>query len=188
MTHTLDRMVNVDEDVYVVDPDPTWAEKFLWERARIVAALSDADAHIEHIGSTAVPKLCAKPIIDMMLGSDVYPPATQLIATIIALGYENLGEAGVPGRLYLRYRGADSYNLHVVLYLGTHWRSNIQLRDYLSQSATARARYAAAKYDALRTGATRLMAYSAAKASVVDELLREAAMRSNTSLERTRES
>jgi GrpB-like predicted nucleotidyltransferase (UPF0157 family) len=180
-------VVNVDEDVHVVDPDPAWAAKFLCERTRIVAVLGDLDPHLEHIGSTAIPGLPAKPIVDMMLGTELYPPTARLIEAISALGYENVGEAGVPGRIYFRCRGATSYNLHVVSYLGTHWQSNIKLRDYLARSAAARARYTAAKLEAVRMGATRLIAYSEAKAGIVNELLKEAAMRSNNSLERTRE-
>jgi GrpB-like predicted nucleotidyltransferase (UPF0157 family) len=165
----------IDEDVHVVDPDPTWPAKFVHERARIAAALGDSAAHLEHIGSTAVPGLAAKPVVDMMLGVAAYPPPVPLIETITALGYENVGEAGVPGRLYFRRRDTTSYNLHVVSYLGTHWRNNLQLRDYLAKSAVARARYAAVKIEAVRAGATRLIAYSEAKEGVVSELLAEAA-------------
>ena len=49
-----------------------------------------------------------------MLGSSDWPPPNALIAGVCALGYENLGEAGVPKRVYLRLRGAQNFNAHIV--------------------------------------------------------------------------
>ena len=60
---------------------------------------------IQHIGSTAVPGLVSKPVIDLMLGSSHWPPPNALIRGVCDLGYENLGEAGIAKRVYLRFRG-----------------------------------------------------------------------------------
>ncbi len=73
------------------------------------------------------PGLIAKPIIDLMLGVDRFPPSAELQTAIERLGYEPLGEAGVPGRLYFRRRGAQHDNLHVVLKGGAHWTNNLAL-------------------------------------------------------------
>jgi GrpB-like predicted nucleotidyltransferase (UPF0157 family) len=178
-------MIDIDEHVQVVEADPSWAKAFATERARLVPSLQQYDGRFEHIGSTAVPGLIAKPTIDMMLGVTEYPPSAELLSVLTGLGYELLGEAGVPGRIYLRLRGSRDYNLHVVQHAGDHWRRNIQFRDYLSQSKPARDRYAAAKRQAIDAGATRLLTYSSAKESIISELIREAAMRSNKLLERT---
>lgn len=94
--------------------------------------------------------------------------------SITQFGYENLGEAALPGRLYFRLRGEHSINLHVVLKGDGHWRNNLALRDYLRASSSARERYARAKAAAVAAGATGLLAYSAAKADVVLGLLQEA--------------
>jgi GrpB-like predicted nucleotidyltransferase (UPF0157 family) len=170
----LPSMAQVDEDVALVAHDPQWPADFERERARIIAVFELPAQTIEHIGSTAVPGLIAKPVIDMMLGVPQMPPAPNLVSRLEILGYENLGEAGVPGRTYLRLRGDRNFNLHIVERGGAHWVNNLALRDLLLRDPAARERYAAAKRAALDAGATRLLAYSAAKNSAVAELLASA--------------
>jgi len=162
----------LDEAVTIVEPGIAWPAQAAAERARILAALPGE--RLEHIGSTAVPGLPAKPVIDLMLGLAAYPPDAALVDAIAALGYRNLGEAGVPGRLYFVMRGAIDVNLHAVEHAGAHWSNNLALREHLRRSADARRRYAAAKEQALAGGAGTLIAYSAAKAATIAALLQEA--------------
>jgi GrpB-like predicted nucleotidyltransferase (UPF0157 family) len=167
-------MLSIDEPVHVVDYDVDWPVSFEAECERLRVALRSA-GQIEHIGSTAVPGLPSKPIIDIMLGVQIYPPSDGLVKTVAALGYESLGEAGVPERRYFRRRGAkENFNLHVVRHGGNQWTSNLALREYLRSSAEARAKYVAVKRSALALGATNLLAYSAAKSQVLAELLQKA--------------
>ncbi len=86
-----------------------------------------------------------------------------MISRLEILGYENLGEAGIPGRIYLRLRGDRSFNLHIVERGGAQWTNNLALRDLLRRDAAARERYAAGKQAALTSAGNRLLAYSAAK-------------------------
>lgn len=167
-------MSSLDEPVTLCPYQAAWPASFTREQGRLAAALALTPMVIEHIGSTAVPGLLAKPTIDLMLGLPDYPPPTKLLAALAALGYESLGEAGVPERHYLRLRSSLSANLHLVLYNGTHWRNNLALRDYLRATPTACLRYAQAKQAALVSGATWLLSYSAAKGVVVSDLLHQA--------------
>lgn len=180
-------MTTVDESIHVVEPDIRWPQLFATEQGRLADALRFSRDRIEHIGSTAVPGLAAEPIIDIMIGIEMFPPEPASVDGIVALGYECLGEAGVPGRIYFRRRGVDDFNVHLVEYAGAIWQNNIHLREYLAASPEAKARYSAVKRQAVQNGATQLLAYSAAKSSIVEELLREAAQQSDTSLERSRE-
>lgn len=165
---------DLDEDVKIVAYDPTWPSAFDGERRRLADTLSlPADA-IEHIGSTAVPGLAAKPVIDMMLGVDDLGHTRDMLSRLQILGYENMGEAGVPGRLYLRARGTRDFNLHVVVRGGEHWQGNLALRELLRRDEPARQRYADAKNQAVVAGATKLLAYSAAKQAVLSDLLARA--------------
>jgi GrpB-like predicted nucleotidyltransferase (UPF0157 family) len=161
----------LDEDVTLVPHDPARAEQFDAERSRLARTFALPADSIEHIGSTAVPGLVAKPVVDVMLGVAALPPHRDLLSRLEILGYENLGEAGVPGRVYLRLRGERNYNLHIVGRGGEHWTNNLALRDHLRRDAAARARYGAAKQAALAAGGARLLGYSAAKHSAVAELL-----------------
>jgi GrpB-like predicted nucleotidyltransferase (UPF0157 family) len=165
----------VDESVHLTDYNPDWPSVFAAEHDRLAAALTLHPEQIAHIGSTAVPGLLSKPIVDIMLGVTAYPPAEHFIGAIVRLGYEALGEAGVRGRLYFRRRNAGSFNVHVVELNGEHWRANLALRDYLRANEDARERYRAVKHAAIRSGATQLLAYSQAKGSVLTELISEAA-------------
>jgi GrpB-like predicted nucleotidyltransferase (UPF0157 family) len=167
-------MQSIDEPVHVVEYNSIWPEFFAAEQARISSALAVPLQRLEHIGSTAVPELPAKPIVDVMLGSDKWPPAASIDEAITGLGYESLGEAGVPERLYFRLRGSNSINLHVVRFGGRHWTSNLALRAYLRNHESARIRYAQAKRAAISSGAATLLAYSAAKSATVASLLEEA--------------
>lgn len=164
----------IDELVHVVPYDRKWPEHFLHERARICEALDVLSERLVHIGSTAVEGLAAKPIVDMMLGVPVYPPPSQLAHELSVLGYESLGEAGIAGRLYFRCRGVSAFNVHLVQLGGQLWICNLALRDYLRVNADARTRYAVAKFAAMDSGATQLLAYSQAKADVLQDLVEEA--------------
>jgi GrpB-like predicted nucleotidyltransferase (UPF0157 family) len=163
----------LDEPVELVAYDEAWPEVYDQERFRIALAFGvlPKSGLIQHIGSTAVPGLVGKPIIDLMIGSGQWPAPEALVRGICALGYVNLGEAGVPKRIYLRYRGKRNFNVHVVRRGGTHWTNNIALRDYLRGNAAARESYAAAKVAALNIGRGRLLGYSEAKSSVITELI-----------------
>jgi GrpB-like predicted nucleotidyltransferase (UPF0157 family) len=164
----------LDESVHLEPYDPAWEQAFYSERERLWKGLGLALATIEHIGSTAVPGLLAKPIVDIMIGVTQFPPSAAWREALIALGYEALGEAGVPGRLYFRHRNRVSHNVHVVEHCGTHWISNLALRDYLRSSSEAAGRYESAKRAAIAAGATTLLTYSEAKGVVVRELVRRA--------------
>jgi GrpB-like predicted nucleotidyltransferase (UPF0157 family) len=170
------RAVNLDEPVEITENAPHLAGRFRGERERLRLGLATATLEFEHIGSTAVRGLPGKPIVDLMLGA---PPAAwealpELRARIVALGYEDLGDAGVPGRIYFRRRTLRAFNLALVALDGPLWRDNLTLRDYLRAHPVDAATYAEAKRAALAGGATRLLAYSTAKAPALAALVDKA--------------
>jgi len=171
-------MRELDEPVHVVGHRAEWATQGSTEAGRVAQALGLPAADIEHIGSTAVVGLVAKPTVDLMLGVVEYP-APSLQSALVELGYEALGEAGIPGRHYFRLRGSASFNVQLVLKGGSHWQHNLALREYLRRCPSARQRYAEAKQAALASGAKTLLSYSAAKAAVVAALLQEALVGNN---------
>lgn len=167
--------MEVDEPVHLAGYDPAWPQAFESERRRLSAALGITIDAIAHIGSTAVPGVVCKPIVDIMIGVAPFPPPEPWSRALTGAGYEALGDAGVRGRLYFRRRVGGDFNVHVVERDGEIWCRNLLLRQHLRRSAEAGARYASAKETAIASGATRLLAYSAAKAAAVEELLRRAA-------------
>lgn len=162
---------DIDETVEIKACDPAWPELFAKERKRLADTLSLPVEAIEHIGSTAVPGLDSKPVIDMMLGTSGFPPPAELLSRLTILGYENLGEAGVAGRIYLRLREGVAFNLHVLPRDGELWANNLAIRGLLRCDPDARARYSAEKKKAIHEAGNRLLAYSAAKSPALAELL-----------------
>ena len=155
---------------HVVPYDPSWPARFAEERTTLARVLAPWLAGpIEHIGSTAVPGLLAKPIVDLMVGLPELSPSIRLP------DYEACGEAGVPGRLYFRKRGnAAAFNAQVVIKDGPLWRDALVFRDYLRAYPDEAARYAGAKRSAIESGANLLHAYSSRKAPLLLEILERA--------------
>lgn len=167
----------LDEDIQLCAYDPNWPTQFALEAQRIRPVLPP-DAAVEHIGSTSVPgppakPMLAKPIIDILIG--LRPDSTAAVRTKLAsVGYEDMGEAGVPGRLYFRRRTGPPFNVHVTSYGGPIWRANLALRDYLLAHPEAVVEYTEAKRTALDDGCNTLLRYSDHKSATVRQLLNRA--------------
>lgn len=164
-----------DEPVEITDYDPHYEGRFRAERDRLRIGLATASLKFEHIGSTAVPGLAGRPIVDLMLGA---PPASwaaldELRARVVALGYEDLGDAGVPGRICFRRRTKlRDFEVVLVEEGGAHWRENVAVRDYLRAHPAEAAAYGDAKRAAVAGGARTLLAYVEQKGSALAALLK----------------
>jgi GrpB-like predicted nucleotidyltransferase (UPF0157 family) len=162
----------LDEPITVRAADPMWPTWFQREAALLRNTLpGDLAPEIEHIGSTSVPGLDAKPVVDLMVGLNEPKRIAEVVGRLEQLGYESLGEAGVPGRWFLRKRNnPQHYNIAVVAYDGERWRLNLAFRDFLRTDAKAARNYALAKWCAVRDGADTLLAYSEAKQTIVEAI------------------
>src|SRR5262245_290135 len=118
--------------VRVVPYQPEWAQAFLDERARLADALSQLPCEIEHIGSTAVPGLSAKPILDIAVGLALGAAPEPAMSAICGLGYEYRGDAGEDGGHVLVRESEPlvrTHHVHVVDLNGLQWQSYLLLRD-----------------------------------------------------------
>ena len=164
----------IDEPIHLQKHDPLWRKRFVQEQERIKETLHIGPTVIQHIGSTAIPSIYTKPIIDIMIGTERFPPSQNLSDGLVSLGYDSLGEAGVPRRLYFRYRGLQLFNVHVVEREGQHWKSNLAFRDYLRAYPSVAKRYERVKLKAVQAGVSSLLLYSDAKSAIIKELLSQA--------------
>ncbi|HET7135145.1 MAG TPA: GrpB family protein [Casimicrobiaceae bacterium] len=138
--------------IVIAEYDPAWAERFGAERDAIVAACGDALVAVEHVGSTSVPGLAAKPIIDIMPGLRSLDDAPPLIAPLATLGYEYAPEAelpsevdgGMPERRYFRkdVDGVRAFHMHMVEVGSEFWERHLLFRDYLRVHPDAALAYA----------------------------------------------
>jgi GrpB-like predicted nucleotidyltransferase (UPF0157 family) len=118
--------------VIVLDYDPNWPGLFHSLRKRIADALGDMAAAIEHVGSTAVPDLAAKPIIDIdvLLASETMLPAA--IERLASLGYIHRGNLGIPEReAFFAAANDPPHHLYVCPPCSAEFRRHIAFRDYL---------------------------------------------------------
>ena len=166
-------MKELDEPIHLCSYDEQWPKLYTLEAQRMAEELP-ADVVIEHIGSTAVPGLLAKPIIDMMIGMEPHHNHQRVRSVLVTIGYEDMGEAGVPGRVYFRRRATAAFNAALVVHGGSLWVANLALRDFLRENPDAAREYADSKRSALESGIRTLLAYSEYKSAVVTGLIRRA--------------
>ncbi len=167
-------IAEIDEPIRVVEYDPRWVEWYAVDSKELAQVLGARLREMQHFGSTSVPGIAAKPIIDILVAPAQWPLTARDRETIEALSYEHLGEAGVAGREYFRRRSAHDTNIAVVEWRGTLWRDNLLFRDFLRAHADAAAEYARLKSEAWENGARTLIAYSERKAHQVAALLQAA--------------
>jgi len=161
----------VQEDVVVVDYDPCWPGAFERERERILAALPGAFVGIEHIGSTAVPGLPAKPIIDMLAGVDGLARVGSMIEPMRALGYaaSTTFSNDITDHLwFMRWiEGRRTHQFHVVLHGDEQWVQRLRFRDALRSDVRVAREYANLKATLAAQFRADRRAYTAGKAAFV---------------------
>ena len=138
--------------IEIVDYDPLWPEKFAEERERLVGAIGHwLRGAIEHVGSTAVPGLRAKPVIDIMAGVESLPASREAIAVVGRMGYQYWPyKSDVMHWFCKPSNELRTHHLHLVPVDSPLWRERLAFRDRLRVDASASADYAALK-DALAT-------------------------------------
>ena len=121
-------------NVALVSHNEEWHRSFEAEKERLRRAIGDVSIPIEHIGSTAICGLAAKPILDIMIGTPEFETELQFRENIESLGYEYKGENGIPQRHYFGKGNPRTVHLNIVRYGGEMWLSHIAFRDRLNQN------------------------------------------------------
>jgi GrpB-like predicted nucleotidyltransferase (UPF0157 family) len=155
--------------IYVVPYDPTWVAKFEEERALLELLLAPwRRGPIEHVGSTAVPGLCAKPIIDVMVGVASLAESHIAKTALRDVGYQ-----------YAEYKTdvmhwfckpsfeTRTHHLHLVPYGSPLWHDRLRFRDLLRTDSTLAERYATLKLDLARRFELDREAYTEAKSPFI---------------------
>ena len=117
---------NITEEVALVPYDPAWPQMFEAERKNIEAALGDRVIEIHHIGSTAIPGLAAKPVIDIMIAVRQLEDAIECIGPLGDLGYAFIDHPQNTDRRFFRKGVPRTHHVHIVA------QGNAELRDHLA--------------------------------------------------------
>jgi GrpB-like predicted nucleotidyltransferase (UPF0157 family) len=118
-----------------------WHELFAEERKRILTAIGDQSFRIEHIGSTSICGITAKPILDIMIGTPEFEAELPYVGALEAISYECKGENGVPERHFFGKGAPRTVHLNVVRFGGKFWLSHIAFRDYIKINRDAAHEY-----------------------------------------------
>ena len=120
--------------IYMVSHDPKWRQLFQQEAEQLTAVLGSSVAAVHHIGSTAIPTIYAKPVLDLLLVVQDLAALDEKQPRMEALGYEALGEFGIPGRRYFRrdnLSGERTHQVHVFENDSPQIKRHLAFRDYL---------------------------------------------------------
>ncbi|UNO50799.1 GrpB family protein [Alicyclobacillus acidoterrestris] len=158
------------------DYTPTWRSRFEREQKVLAEALGDVALDIQHVGSTSVPGLCAKPIIDIIVGVRSLKQFSVCdIRTLEQLGYVFRGDAGIAGRLFFR-KGVPraQFHLSVVAKDGEQWTKHVLFRDYLRHHESDAKAYASLKMTLASQYSHDRTTYTSRKGPLIAAILRKA--------------
>lgn len=165
----------IAEAVELRPHDPAWPAMFLAERQRLLSTLSGVFVDVQHIGSTAVGGLAAKPIIDLLAGVDSMTRARSLGEPLRRLGYttsEAFNASLADRQWFMRWaHGKRTHHLHVVVDGSPAWLERIAFRDALRDDPALAARYTALKQALARAHRQDRERYTAAKSDFIRAVL-----------------
>lgn len=161
--------------VKIVDFCDEWVNYFLLERKGLKSALKDNIIDIQHVGSTSIPNMPAKPIIDIGIAVNNFEEAKLIIKPVENLGYEYRGENGIPRRHFFVKRSSNSsknlVHLHVNEISGKDWKNQIYLRDYLRKYPYWAKKYKNLKIDLANKNPEDRESYLEGKNDLIAEIL-----------------
>lgn len=167
----------ISEEVHLEPHDSRWAGQFVIERDRLLDLLPGHFTAIEHIGSTAVPRLAAKPVIDLIAGVGSIGEADALLHSLCSHGYETSAEfnATLQDRRWLMRHAAGrrTHHLHLVVFGSDLWVRWLQFRDLLRSDPGIAARYGSLKHELAARHRHDREAYTRAKAAFIEDSLGE---------------
>jgi len=159
----------------VVEYSTDWPDLYEQEAALIRLALADVLVRCHHIGSTSVPGLAAKPVIDMLLEVSSVEQMDAYDEAMKALSYLPKGEFGIPGRRYYPKGGDErTHHAHAFAVGDPQVGKHLAFRDYLRTHPAAAANYAAIKREAAAAHTTDPDGYVAFKHDFVERMVAEA--------------
>ena len=167
--------------IVVVPYDPDWAGEFLRLKNYFSEILRGMDVKIEHVGSTSVKGLAAKPILDIDIIVKDKTALDEVILRMSNAGYEHLGNMGIEGREAFKSRGSGgkkwmTHNLYACIEGVESLENHLLLRDYLKKNGEAVKEYSLLKYQLAEKYSRDIDAYVEGKTALITSFLAKAGM------------
>jgi len=163
--------------VLVVDYDPSWPDTFETLRRDVWAAVCDVALSVEHVGSTAVPGLAAKPVIDMDVIVAERARVPGAVARLGALGYVHRGNLGIEDReAFTSPQGPPAHHLYLCIQGSVALANHLALRDFLRRNPAAAAEYGRLKKQLATEFPNDVDSYCAGKTDYILTMLRSASV------------
>ena len=154
-----------------------WPELFLTLKAELHVVFGPQHVEVEHVGSTSVPDLCAKPVIDVLLGAENLTVFEMKIADMERCGFEYVSkyELEIPQRRYFVRSLPGSLRVHVhgVVRGGELWQDHLEFRNLLRTDKSLMLEYAELKLSLARQFADNKSAYSVAKGPFIRSAIKK---------------
>lgn len=171
MCEEVDDLGLPQRQVRLCEPTPRWAALYEEEAARLITALRSFGAAVEHCGSTSIPGVPAKPILDILVGIPGSIEVSAIRHALAPLGYEHATWAGVPGHEVFGKGKSRTHLVHVVPLHGPAWDRMIGFRDALRRDASLAAEYSELKRQLAAHYPNNRSAYTDGKAGLVARVL-----------------
>lgn len=163
-------MMSLDEEIKFIQYNPAWVTMFAEEKELLLSATGNLIQEIAHHGSTAVPGLSAKPIVDVLVGIEDLDHFPSLEERLLLLDYKSCGKSG-SGQYDLKKRGEQSFNLAIVRWQSDDWFRHIKFRDYLRAFPEEARRYGEYKRNIIKYGVKTLLEYNKNRHEYIFRLL-----------------
>ncbi len=160
--------------VRLVPYAPEWKDYFELEKVALQQALGSYILDIQHIGSTAIPGMPAKPIVDIAIAIVDFEEAKAYIPLIEKLNYEYKGEFGIPRRHYFVKGNPRLFHIHMSEITSIEWQNTLLFRDYLRQHSDVAQEYARLKKELATKYPQDREAYLDGKTAFVEQVLQSA--------------
>jgi GrpB-like predicted nucleotidyltransferase (UPF0157 family) len=165
--------------IVICEYDPNWVLLYKKEKEKLLHILGDKIKHIEHVGSTSVPSLGAKPIIDILIGVKTLGIADQCIPILVKQGYRYVKkhEKTLPMRRYFTKGskpGRRTHHIHMVEVTSSFFQDHLLFRNYLRNHTDAAREYYLLKKDLEKKFKFEREKYTDAKAGFVQSILEKA--------------
>jgi GrpB-like predicted nucleotidyltransferase (UPF0157 family) len=148
-----------------------WAKLFDEERDRLRAVIGNYVIDIQHVGSTSIPGIVAKPIIDIGVAVNDYEEAIICVDPMERLGYEYKGENGIPRRHFFVKGSPRTHHVHVVEITSHDWQTLVLFRDYLLAHPEIAQKYAVLKLRLAEECRNKREAYQQGKAEFIQSVI-----------------